>query len=89
MMIEVVVRTYPAYESEDIVRNGHDYKGTQKYHCHACGTYGTLDKNDYPNSSAGFLFSYCPARRNGEFQQQNSTILPCFVQQNHDFAYAN
>ena len=44
MIIEVVVRTCPECESEDIVRNGHDYKGAQKYHCHACGAYGTLDK---------------------------------------------
>lgn len=25
-----------------MVRNGHDYKGTQKYHCKACRAYGTL-----------------------------------------------
>jgi hypothetical protein len=25
-----------------MVRNGHDYKGDQKYHCKACESYGTL-----------------------------------------------
>ncbi len=25
-----------------MVRNGHDYKGAQKYHCKSCGSYGTL-----------------------------------------------
>jgi len=26
-----------------VVRNGHDYKGSQKYHCKDCGRYGTLN----------------------------------------------
>jgi IS1 family transposase len=26
----------------NLVKNGHDYKGSQKYHCKACGSYGTL-----------------------------------------------
>ena len=25
-----------------MVKNGHDYKGAQKYHCRHCGRYGTL-----------------------------------------------
>ncbi len=25
-----------------MVKNGHDYKGDQKYHCKSCGSYGTL-----------------------------------------------
>jgi transposase-like protein len=25
-----------------LVKNGHDYKGSQKYHCKTCGRYGTL-----------------------------------------------
>ena len=29
-------------ESIDLVKNGHDYKGAQKYHCKNCGRYGTL-----------------------------------------------
>ncbi|MCO6450590.1 MAG: IS1 family transposase [Caldilineales bacterium] len=44
MIIEDIVRTCPECSSENIVKNGHDYKGAQKYHCHACGSYGTLDK---------------------------------------------
>ncbi len=27
-----------------ISKNGHNYKGAQKYHCYDCDTYGTLDK---------------------------------------------
>ncbi|MBW1744258.1 MAG: hypothetical protein JRJ47_12660 [Deltaproteobacteria bacterium] len=44
MIVEVIVRTCPECASENIVRNGHDYKGSQKYHCYDCGSYGTLDK---------------------------------------------
>ncbi len=33
----------PKCGSLDIVRNGTDYKGDQKYHCHACKAYGTLE----------------------------------------------
>jgi transposase-like protein len=32
----------PNCGSEKLVRNGHDCKGAQKYHCKACGQYGTL-----------------------------------------------
>jgi IS1 family transposase/transposase-like protein len=43
-MIQTIV-TYVCSrcESPNIVRNGHDYKGGQKYHCKACGRYGTLN----------------------------------------------
>jgi IS1 family transposase/transposase-like protein len=44
MIVEIVVRTCPKCSSENIVKNGHDYKGAQKYHCRDCGSYGTLDK---------------------------------------------
>jgi len=44
MIVDIIVRTCPECASENVVRNGHDYKGTQKYHCHDCGAYGTLDK---------------------------------------------
>ncbi len=30
--------------SENIVKNGHDYKGAQKYHCYDFDAYGTLGK---------------------------------------------
>ena len=33
MIIETIIRTCPKCGSENIVRNGRDYKGAQKYHC--------------------------------------------------------
>jgi insertion element IS1 protein InsB len=43
-MIQVVVaKSCPRCKSTDILKNGTDYKGDQKYHCNACRTYGTLD----------------------------------------------
>jgi hypothetical protein len=32
----------PKCGSNNLVRNGHDYKGAQKFHCKNCGRYGTL-----------------------------------------------
>lgn len=43
MIIEVKIRYCPNCDSTDIIKNGTDYKGSQKYHCHYCGAYGTLD----------------------------------------------
>ena len=43
MIVDGIVCTCPKCGSENIVKNGHDYKGAQKYHCHDCGAYGTLD----------------------------------------------
>ena len=42
-MIQDIV-TYECAEcrSVDLVKNGHDYKGSQKYHCKTCNRYGTL-----------------------------------------------
>jgi len=42
-MIQTIV-TYecPACGSLDSVNYGHDYKGSQKYHCKTCKRYGTL-----------------------------------------------
>ncbi len=43
-MIQLIVtKNCPECESDNIVKNGKDYKGNQKFHCHTCGTYGTLD----------------------------------------------
>lgn len=43
-MIETIVtHTCRRCESPNIVRNGHDYKGSQKYHCKDCGRYGTVN----------------------------------------------
>jgi len=44
VIIEVTVRKCPKCSSENIVKNGHDYKGAQKYYCRDCHSYGTLDK---------------------------------------------
>ncbi len=44
MIVEIIVRTCPKCGSENIVKNGRDYKSAQKYYCHDCGSYGTLDK---------------------------------------------
>lgn len=42
-MIQTIV-TYrcPKCGSTKLVRNGRDYKGSQKYHCKTCDSYGTL-----------------------------------------------
>lgn len=38
----IVTHTCPKCGSENMVRNGHDYRGDQKYHCKTCASYGTL-----------------------------------------------
>lgn len=40
-----ITQTYccPNCDSPNIIKNGKDYKGAQKYHCHHCGAYGTLE----------------------------------------------
>ena len=48
MIISIVIHRCPHCNSETICRNGHDYKGAQKYHCHQCKRYGTL------NASKGY-----------------------------------
>lgn len=42
MIQTIVTHTCPKCGSENMVRNGHDYKGAQKYYCHDCKSYGTL-----------------------------------------------
>ena len=42
MIVEVKIYYCPNCGSEDIVKNGTDYKGSQKYYCHHCHGYGTL-----------------------------------------------
>ncbi len=46
MIVEVKVTVFkcPKCGSDKLVKNGHDYKGAQKYRCDSCGRYGTLDK---------------------------------------------
>ena len=43
MIIETKIKHCPNCDSLDIIRNGTDYKESQKYHCHNCGGYGTLE----------------------------------------------
>jgi predicted RNA-binding Zn-ribbon protein involved in translation (DUF1610 family) len=49
----IVTYTYPKCGGENIVRNGHDCKGDQKYYCEVCENCGTLPVhrgyNDYAN----------------------------------------
>lgn len=42
MIQTIVTHQCPQCGSENIVKNGHDYKGSQKYHCRDCRSYGTL-----------------------------------------------
>lgn len=42
MIQEIITYECPRCASLDLVKNGHDYKGSQKYHCRGCGSYGTL-----------------------------------------------
>jgi insertion element IS1 protein InsB len=43
MILAIIIHRCTKCNSIDIVRNGHDYKGEQKFHCHACNAYGTLN----------------------------------------------
>ena len=42
MIRTIVTHSCPKCGSLNIVKNGHDYKGAQKYHCKTCHSYGTL-----------------------------------------------
>ena len=42
MIQTIITHQCPRCGSENMVRNGRDYKGSQKYHCKACDSYGTL-----------------------------------------------
>ena len=42
MIQTIVTHECPDCGSLDLVKNGHDYKGSQKYHCNTCNRYGTL-----------------------------------------------
>lgn len=42
MIQMIITHRCPRCGSEQIVKNGHDYKGAQKYACKQCGRYGTL-----------------------------------------------
>ena len=40
---------YRKCRTTNIVKNGHDYKGSQKYLCLDCHSYGSLDKTREPD----------------------------------------
>lgn len=43
------IHTCTKCDSPDIVKNGTDEKGKQKFHCHSCGAWGTLEPSvPYP-----------------------------------------
>lgn len=42
MIQTIVTHQCPKCGSTDLVKNGHDYKGSQKYHCKTCESYGTV-----------------------------------------------
>ena len=44
MIIEIHYRRCTKCGSTNIIKNGHDYKVAQKFHCHDCKFYGTLDR---------------------------------------------
>ena len=43
MIQTIITHCCPKCGSANLVKNGRDYKGDQKYHCKACGSYGTLN----------------------------------------------
>ena len=42
MIQTIVTHSCPKCGRLNMVKNGHDYKGSQKYHCNDCHRYGTL-----------------------------------------------
>ena len=42
MIQTIITHRCPKCGSLNLVKNGHDYKGDQKYHCKTCNRYGTL-----------------------------------------------
>lgn len=42
MIQDIVTYQCPDCGSVDLVKNGHDYKGSQKFHCKNCNRYGIL-----------------------------------------------
>ena len=51
MIQTIVTHSCPKCGSDNMVRNGHDYKGAQKYYCHDCQSYGSLQ------AQRGYSFS--------------------------------
>jgi IS1 family transposase/transposase-like protein len=42
MIQSIITHHCPRCGSQNLVKNGHDYKGSQKYACKQCGRYGTI-----------------------------------------------
>ena len=42
MIHPIITQACPRCGSDQLVRNGHDYKGVQKFRCKTCNRYGTL-----------------------------------------------
>jgi IS1 family transposase len=60
-MIQVIVAQYgPNCGRDNLVRNGTDYKGDQKFRCHDCGADGPLDatRRDTPERKEEILRAY-------------------------------
>lgn len=43
MIRTIITHACPQCGSSKLVKNGHDYKGAQKFHCKGCGRYGTVN----------------------------------------------
>ena len=43
MITQIIVNRCTKCQSENIVKNGKTQAGRQKYHCQACGAYGTIN----------------------------------------------
>ena len=52
MIITTQIEHCPKCNSINIIKNGTDYKNSQKYHCHDCNSYGTLKaRSRYPEAT--------------------------------------
>jgi transposase-like protein len=60
MITQIIVNRCTKCQSENIVKNGKTKAGRQKYHCKACGAYGTLNPSvQYtPERNAEILRAY-------------------------------
>ena len=56
-MIQTVITHHcPKCGSINIVKNGTDYKGDQKFHCNDCDAYGTLEPHGHYSEDAKPVF---------------------------------
>jgi insertion element IS1 protein InsB len=64
MIQEIVTYECPDCGRVDLVKNGHDYKGSQKYHCKRCNRYGTLQAQKGYSPSQQTLIQRAVLERN-------------------------